>query len=387
MLKVDVKQSGNRIEIRSSQIHMWFEISGFELPDKLDQSFALWFMLPIAMKNRLPIHINGVADRTTIRNIEELSRIWELWTPDQFRAIRASAQNYSPQQAELETAPLYFYSGGVDSTYMCLERDVIHPRTSAITIQGMDYKLSRIPQFESLIGKTQAFVDEQGMQRIVLKTNAGSVLGNLRFNYGFLLAGIASLFSESFGRIFLAADYRNVQSMLAFPRTINCLTNHLLIGANYSLDVMNQEIARTTKIARIASNHIALNSLAFCSDGNLRPANCGRCDKCIRTKAMFLVSIGEIPKIFICNQFGKRHVLSLNFQSKHEMAFFSELIQRAAQENRTHLLLGIPDRLESAIRGLKRRNSKEKRLGRFFNKSRKRFIWSRAGEILIHDKS
>ena len=49
----------------------------------------------------------------------------------------------------------------------------------------------------------------------------------------------------------------------------------------------------------------------FCRKEAVLPANCGTCDKCVRTKAMFLAATGSVPKLFVDNSFDEALMLKL----------------------------------------------------------------------------
>jgi hypothetical protein len=369
-----VQQNGNRIDISYAGYDVWIEVSGVDLPVLDDYSFAVWMLLPLAMRLRLPINVVGAVDKVVLDNARELAKIWELWAPEQFRSIPISAEiQRSNVRKSSSDAKLFLYSGGVDSTYMLLQPGVITSGSHALTVHGLDYKLKDEVGFSSLIDKTTPLLQRLGLKRIVLKTNLASVVKNLSLNHGFCLAGCGFIFRDIFSSVNIAADYNIAQEMLAFPWGTNHVTNPLFSGSNYRLGTMNGDVSRTEKIAFLGGDANACNSITFCGKWEHRPDNCGRCDKCIRTKAMFLVEKGEVPQIFKCNLFDKRHVNSIDLSTRKELAFISELITRARKNGVLNRLFGLDQRYERAIRTLSL--DKKSRLSKLYKKIKHKLLW------------
>jgi hypothetical protein len=69
------------------------------------------------------------------------------------------------------------------------------------------------------------------------------------------------------------------------------------------MEAANLDIMRGEKMHLIHGSMEALSSLTFCVDYRARPNNCGRCSKCVRTKAMLLPSVGVVPDVFLDKAF------------------------------------------------------------------------------------
>jgi hypothetical protein len=91
--------------------------------------------------------------------------------------------------------------------------------------------------------------------------------------------------------------------MATFPWGTNHVTNEYLAGSDFSVRTIGADVARTDKITAIMGAGLDPRTLSFCRKRGVMPDNCGTCRKCIRTKAMFLVSTGSIPEIFADNSF------------------------------------------------------------------------------------
>ena len=158
-----------------------------------------------------------------------------------------------------------------------------------------------------------------------------------------------------------------MQEYIVFPWGTNSITNELFSGSNFKLNNQNLDLTRIQKIEEIANNELVLNSIVFCSDSRFRPNNCGRCNKCIRTKMMFLIQTGYIPEIFIDNSFTEIHIKALDFKKRSEIAFIGDVINTSKQNKNSELLLNLPQKYSKTLYAL-RRGLKGNMLSRFIIK-------------------
>lgn len=137
---------------------------------------------------------------------------------------------------------------------------------------------------------------------------------------------MSSLFKEGV----FAADRTIEQDVVVGPWGTNHAVVRFLRSSDFALTALYDNISRSEKAANVAANPIALNGLTFCNNLQAKPRwqaalNCGECEKCIRTKAMFVVETGVIPNVFVD--------MSLDFdrlsvKSLIETAFFVDLYRR-----------------------------------------------------------
>lgn len=316
----------------------------------IDRSdFAIWLFLPVAMRLGVDIYIDGIGSRTTINNARKLSEIWEQWLPSHFSAVSCEfTEIIEDEDASLDVADkcLHFYSGGVDSAYSLLERFNLGLTQSLITVHGMDYKSHNDEKFEKLVQKTKAFSNMVGGERYLVKTNAAEVYGKHKVNakghvgVTFILGGVGSLYGNRYSTHVLAADFRIDQQFLAHPYGSNFVTNDLFNDGRSRLITSSQNIIRSEKLPLLLSSEIALNSLTFCTDKKNRPENCGVCQKCIRTKIMFLARTGKIPGLFLDDKMPINWVEVFDLSKLIQRAFFVEILMTAKKYNRLEVIPG-----------------------------------------------
>jgi hypothetical protein len=379
--RLNITQSGNRLDISFAQYDVWIEVSGFDLPPLEEYSFALLFLLPIAMREGISIECPYPVDPVALGNVRKLAEIWQMWVPEKYRSIEIIATgSASASQNRERNAQLFLYSGGVDSTFMLLQPGVVSQGDKVLTLFGFDYKPNNEAGFHKLIQKTDPLLVRLDLQRIVLKTNLGRITKDFGLTHGFYLAGSAFLFRQDFNYAFLATDFNIAQEMLVFPWGTNHVTNPLFAGSDFKLVSMNQEMSRTQKVAQLSHDLDACHCMTFCGDAHHKPDNCGRCGKCVRTKAMFLLESESLPDIFICNEFDSRHARSIDLYHRSELAFCAEMIKVAKEKNVLERLLEIPQRYEEAVLKLSLQDSGlgTKVMRKFLkirNKWRRKLIW------------
>jgi len=341
--------------------------------DQARQDFAVWLFLPIAMKMKKNLHINGAGTETTVENAKKMSQIWASWMPSHFSDVEVTFDTIVSSNVEEEfyrDDTVCFYSGGVDSTYCIANKAVIeNKKLSLLTVHGMDYAYDDHSKFDYFIEKTTPFVEQYGKERIFIRTNAYSVYNKYKVNtkkhhvsHIFTLAGCGFLYSGHFKNIVIAADYRIDQQFMVYPWGSNSATNFLFDDGISKLVTENDDVTRAEKLPYFLGSDVMLSSLTFCVDKKSRPHNCGLCAKCIRTKLMFMAATGDIPDIFKNRDVNKNSFQSLKVKSTSEQAFITDLYF-SAKNNDQLILMQELEELMSKIR-----NSKQSIITKFLKK-------------------
>lgn len=342
-----ISQKGNCIELSGASRPVFYEITGTDLPTLTDYSFAVWHLLPSAMKNGEAIHIDGPVDPAVIANAEEFSRVWELWEPAKFREVTITSSEKTVPSEKGRQQQLACFSGGIDSTHMLLSLSRQEIAGTALTVHGMEIDYQNIDQFDDLLRWTNPLLDHLNYDRITVRTNATEIGGGYH-SWGLTLAGCAFLFSYAFERCIFAADLTAAEDFLAFPWGLNTVTNRLLAGTNYRLESLCEDVSRVGKIRAVVSNPTALHTLSFCKKKVLRPRNCGVCNKCVRTKIMMIAALGRVvEESFIDPALNRKLVYSIDLSHPIERAFLISTYQFARNNGTLSAVPGLEERFES----------------------------------------
>lgn len=280
---------------------MFFEISGDQPPPALvNGDFAAVAMIFPAMRSGRPIHIRGTLSASLVRNLEEFQEAWAAWRPGKYRTVPITADALEEDKPGRQRKGVFACSGGVDGTYALLRhfhkdagRRTIAPVT-AMLVHGFDIALDKTADFVIARRSCEAMLRGFNLPLCVVRTNwRETVSRDWPMDY---LSGVAACLHQfaglaDFGVIGADEDYANIQ----LPWGSNPVTNHLLSGGAFSLYTEGGAVGRTQRVAYISSFPDAARHLRVCWEGNVPGTNCGRCEKCVRTKLNFLASGAEAP--------------------------------------------------------------------------------------------
>jgi len=312
-LKLLVRE--NRCEAVFHGHRIYFEVEGFDLSDVHLSTAALWACLPLAMQTATDIRLTSPVDELAFRNARSLVAHWCSWVPERYSFINILPTAGNVRNPPAERGRLFFFSGGFDSHSMLLRQQRLTSKDKVVTICGLDYR-PQTDRFQLLLQKTAPTLDYLGLERIVVTTNIGEVIRNLKLNHGFILASIGFLFSNRFKSFHLASDARRLDEFLLFPWGTNSISNALFASEGARLVTEDLDEGRSDKVLRLNQFPDLLPNVSFCSDSKVRPENCGRCAKCIRTKARFHTLVGHVPPIFEDNRFDDGHIARLDFNNR-----------------------------------------------------------------------
>jgi hypothetical protein len=350
----DVDQLGNEVSIRGGGIDLQFAVEGIGLPPKVDSSFAVWALLPRAMEEGFNLHINRAVDPVVTANAGLVSQIWEMWVPNLYRSVKVSGQEGWSRSALDRRPVVQLFSGGIDSVFSILQNRDPQNEGFALTVCGVDH--TDESNIARLIDKTDPLLKELNCKRIVVRNNAHREPPALTIQ--FTLASSLFLLSDLFAEGTLAADSTHAEDMATFPWGTNHVTDAYLAGSDFSVRTVGAEARRTGKIAAIAGSGLDLHSLSFCRRRRVIPENCGVCRKCIRTKAMFLITTGSVPKIFMDNSFDESLMREMG-KKFSERAHLFDIYFYAKDRGLVDRIPGLADLIEQCrVQGAQERASK-----------------------------
>ncbi len=340
------------MEASGADHRITYDLDGADLPALTDHAFAVWHFLPMAMTRGEDIFVEGPVDAEVLVNARRMVRTWELWCPDTFKHIEIGARETirsTPQPDKLT-----FFSGGMDSTYMLLEKGHQSDTQTILTVQGMDYKLDRSTQFDALLDMTQPLLDKLNYRRIILRTNAPTIARGFQA-WGMSLAGHGFLLSGLFGRAEFAADFNMEQDMAISPWGLNHVTGAYFKGTGFAMRARNEDVSRTLKAARIGADPLALTTTSFCKIKDVRPRNCGTCSKCVRSKLAFAATLAKQPDIFLEGGLSRTQVDGIDLSNTIERTLFIDCYQEARARGTIDKVPGLEDRFRNEIAAPARR--------------------------------
>jgi hypothetical protein len=284
-------------------VSVFYEFSGAVLPKTpRTNDFAALAMLPFAMAKGQSLHIEGRVHREQLEKLEECQDAFSLWHPDKFKKISISADEEVPTQLRQGRDAVIAFSGGLDASYALHAhcRGLIGRRSNeiraGILIHGFDIPLKQTAYFEQAEAAALASLGHYGVPLTRVRTNWTNLRAPWRQSFIFAVASVLHQFSEVSSRAVIATDEAYDGEVLGWGS--NSVTNQMMGFAGFPIDFTGGGVSRTLKARALARESAVLDHLRVCTKLLGEGANCGRCEKCIRTKLNFLAGAGlDLPRL------------------------------------------------------------------------------------------
>lgn len=345
-LEVHVERSGRSLRIKADEHEIRLETRGPAEPNRTDDGFAAILTLPLAMREGRSLRLRGAGDPKLAERLTALSEVWECWTPGLFAAVPVTFDEaVVPRDG---AGRLVLYSGGADATHNLLRYRGEPEKPALLTMFGLDYRLPQRASFDALMRKTEPFRRTISDRHLLIETDLyrtyfASGIGE-HFGHAFALAGGLFLFSETFAAGEIAADYNAAQEYVVHPWGTNSFTNAFFAGSTFRMETASTDITRTQKLRVLAGeDETVLGALSFCHNPKTRPENCGRCSKCVRTKAMFMATLGRVPPVFLDTSLDADMIRSMKVEKRNERGFTMDIFFTARRNGHLDKLPGLAE--------------------------------------------
>jgi hypothetical protein len=310
-----------------------YELAGQGMAMPANYDFAAVATVFLAMRLGRALHIRGAVSTTLLRNLEEFQEAWAAWRSGMYRPVRITCDEELPDHPPATAEGVFAFSGGVDATFALMRhvtgdagRRAIRPRM-AVLVHGFDIPLENDAAFRAAEDSAREMLTFAQVPLVSVRTNWRSVLcGDWESEFG---AGLASCLHQFSGTathgVFGAdEDYAN----LSLPWGSNPVTNQFLSGGAFTLWTEGGGFTRTRRVAFLARHPDIAARLRVCWEGPMTGRNCGKCEKCIRTKLNFMVS--GFPPLCFDGPPTDAEVLSLKPRNAVQCAYLREILAEAA---------------------------------------------------------
>ena len=260
-----------------------------EAPETLGDSFLAAGLLP-AMYLGEPLEIHAPVSGRLVQAINTVQDIFACWYPQFMRRVAVATPAVIPEGTRRTSeATACFFSGGMDSRYSMVKHcDTI---SALLTVKGFDIPIDDTNIWPKLAAVNRETAADFGMDFIAVETNlrevvdptypAGDFWGHCL--HGPLLAAVGLCFQRQFGTVIIPSTW-------PYHRLVPW-GSHPLVDGQWSTAATNFlhdgcEYGRLDKLRVIARTPQAIRNLRTCFDCTYGEFNCGRCDKCFRTKLM-----------------------------------------------------------------------------------------------------
>lgn len=273
-------------------------------PHVLD-GFMFCFIF-VAMKDYDEFIINGPISSHALRNIRIFQEAWSCLVPKLYKICEIKPTKIISDRKMIfrkKEFAIGAFSGGIDATFMALRHsnkqlnNYSYPLKSLCIVQGFDIQHSNNYGFIKTIERIRPLINELSINLYLVKTNIREFeLQNWEHSHSTQLSCILHQFSHLFGYgiIGSTAPYNHI----FLPWGSTPMTDYLLSGGGFEIVHEGAGYSRTMKANLISKNKIARHILKVCWEGLEQHKNCGKCEKCVRTKLNFLAVGCKDPECF-----------------------------------------------------------------------------------------
>lgn len=288
-------------EVQSGNIYIF--LRGYNKFTERSLFDGLMFMfIFVAMRNYDIFEIRGAISRKALRNVRIFQEAWACMVPDLYGIcdIRPSKIATPSLLAGLKRdSAISAFSGGLDATFLatrhCKKYDWCYPLKACVMVHGFDVSFEDDESFERLLHRVSPFLQSTDLNCYEVKTNIRSFeLQNWEHSFASQLAGVLHLFYQSHTSAIIGSSepYNN----LVMPWGSTPATDYLLSGDGIDIVHEGAGYSRTEKAELVAQHPVALRTLKVCWQGRDQAANCGSCEKCVRTRLNFkAVGLDNVP--------------------------------------------------------------------------------------------
>lgn len=344
-LRYDVRLSAPQGELDGAGF--FIEVEGDRVPPPVDRhDFVVLGLIFTAMRHGLDLHVDGRLSASLLMNLEEFQRAWAAWHPDRYRRVRIDCdEELAPVAPAMADRAVLAYSGGVDSNCVLAEelrpsgRRDRHQLVSAVLIHGFDVPLAATEGFAAALAAARRVTGAVGVPLTVVRTDMRENLScEWGDEFGAVVAASLSVFSPVAGAGLLGSD--GDYNELLIPWGSNMVSNPLLSSDVFRIETVCSDLPRTERVRRMAANPEAVDTLRVCWGDKVPGRNCGRCEKCVRTKLGFLAlglpvpaSLGAAP--------GFADIMAIKVVRRRRLHYYREIAAAAARARKAPLRLRL----------------------------------------------
>lgn len=306
---------------------------------RLTYDAFLFSVFPVALVNNEPrIYVKGAVCPDALCNIQSMLLLFQKWY--RHRIIpKIEYDDLVVQTAPEGASAGLFMSAGVDSVANFCRNIHQYPKyhphryKHAIFVYGMDLGDPNKPDAKDTYQLTtkalEGFLQAHDCKLVSIETNIRELCPNWRFyaayHFGPLMAGIAHALSNRLSEFCIALD-NQIQNYV--PHGSHPWLNKYFCSSYLNSVGLFEAFTRLEKYRFIKNYPEAVPILRVCHKPpkGSQHVNCGRCEKCIRTKLELLVNDMLQSASFASQELTPELVDTISFSSILEFEYYDALI-------------------------------------------------------------
>jgi hypothetical protein len=256
-----------------------------------------------ALHGEARIRIEAPACPMLVEGLRTAHAWWTSWggMPGPAPVIETAARRRPRGEATGLRRGAAFLSGGVDGLHMLMRnRRLYRPEDpayirKALFIHGFDIgKRARAPErerYQAALARLLPVAAETGLRLVACRTNLRHLPSKPDFwtyrHNGAALASVAHAALGGASLLFIAASHHAANPV---PMGSHPAVDGLFSSQRLTIVHDGARFTRLEKVRELARWPTALTALRVCPEVDGARANCGRCEKCLRTRLELLVA-------------------------------------------------------------------------------------------------
>lgn len=252
------------------------------------------------MEAHCDVHVHGNVSRRLLAGLTEWQAAWARWRPKRYRQVRVTVDDVRDERALTEKTVLAF-SGGVDAAYS-LRRHATRAAgwqqvdlKAALLVHGFDIPLEQVSVFDRARARAQLMLDGTGVSLLTISTNLRELGLIWEDAFATAVVGSLTLLAPQYGIGLIGSS--EPYDRLVLPWGSNPVTDPLLSSGLMEIRHDGAAAGRTEKV-RLLAEWPGADYLRVCWQGEELDRNCGRCEKCLRTRLNFALAGVRRPGCF-----------------------------------------------------------------------------------------
>ena len=287
----------------STEQELWFAYPiNLPMPEDDDcDSYLLATLLP-AMQLRAAIRVHGSVSHELLANLTELQYVWNKWLPERYFLIDIQVDRIRESDVQVDGA-IAAFSGGVDAQFTAYRHATgragyaTRAIKAGVFVHGFDIPLEDTEGFASAAKIAAKALADINIELLPVETNIRTLWSINWEDYH--AAAIASVLCglKRYAGIGLIGSGDSYDVLIS-PWGSHPITDPLLSSGDFRVIHDGAGFSRSEKLQTLSAWPLGIESLRFCWAGDQNDINCGRCEKCLRTRLNFLVAGIDNPQCF-----------------------------------------------------------------------------------------
>ncbi|MGO1965298.1 MAG: hypothetical protein ACTH23_02445 [Moraxellaceae bacterium] len=329
------------IQIQGKPKLIRFELdnnSGFKFCKSNIGSALAILAFPFAAIKGLDLEVPASLNPEVKLNLEQLSVYWCQNRKHLFKRPIVIKPNGFSERSEANPhglGSLVAFSGGVDSTYalssFLKNTEVIadlRPK-SAMMINGFGYNLEYQELFDKQFLLNQKYCYKKNIDIFSVTTNWKEVAPAYQLFHVLGIVGIMSLFGMQYHAGVVGLDFTFDEELALGAWGNTALISKLLSSNRFLIFPEGGDRSRIEKLEYLFKEN-EYSHLAVCNSNFKSAANCGRCEKCVRTKLMFLARGIDVLDDMFDDVDVYRHISKIKITKNTQAIFYRSVLEHGS---------------------------------------------------------